>query len=130
MGSGDRIRTPGASARDRKVRDVDREAAPYLEGFDKRRRLFGRDLPGRPTVDAMQVSVERIRQHVEFFATVRAVAVAEDAEFLQDVKRPVDRRWDRGWIERTAALDEFGTRHVAVRTRQDLDERSTLRGPA
>ena len=93
---------------------VNGEAPLGLESGDEHRRLLGRDLPGRPAIDAMQVTVERIGQDVEFLAPVRAMAVAQDAEFLQDIQGPIDGRGDRGRIQLTAALDELSTRHVAV----------------
>ena len=55
-----------------------------------------------------------VRQHVEFLAAVRPVAVAEDAQLLEHVERPVDRRGDRPGIQLAAALDELRAGHVPV----------------
>ena len=70
------------------------------------------------------------RQDVELLAAVGAVAVAEDAELLEDVERPVDGRGDRVRVELPAALDQLGAGHMAVGPRQDLDEDASLRRPA
>ena len=70
------------------------------------------------------------RQDVELLAAVGAVAVAQQAELLEDVERSIDRRGDRPGIDRPAALDELGPGDMAVGLRQDLDERPPLWRPA
>ncbi len=70
------------------------------------------------------------RLDVEFLAPVRPVAVAENAQVLQDVQRPVDGRRDGPGVHFPAALDELGSGDVTVRPRQDLDEGPTLGRPA
>ena len=72
----------------------------------------------------------RRRQDVEFLAAVRAVAVAEQAELLEHVERPVDGRGDGPGIDRPAAFDQLGARHVAVGASEDVDEDPSLRRPA
>ena len=124
-------RAVGAAAGDRQVGDVDREAAPALE---RRRPAPAASSASISQVvaaaDAVQVAVDRRRQDVELLAAVGAVAVAEQAELLEDVERPVDGRGDRARVDLAAALDELGAGHVAVGLRQDLDQRPALRRPA
>ena len=93
-------------------------------------RLVRLDLPRRSAIDAMQVAVDGGRQDVELLAAVGAVAVAQQAEFLEDVERPVDGRGDGARVDLAAAFDQLGAGHVAVGLRQDLDERPPLRCPA
>ena len=97
---------------------------------DEGRGLVGLDLPRRPAVDAVEVAVDGGRQDVELLAPVGAVAVAQQAELLEDVERPIHGRGDRPGVDRPAALDELGPRHVAIGLRQDLDERPALGRPA
>ena len=66
-------------------------------------------------------------QDVELFATVRAMAVADDPELLEDVEGPIDGRGDRVRVARTTPVDELGTGHMAVDLGQDLDEDPPLR---
>ena len=63
----------------------------------------------------MQVPVLLDRQDVELLAAIDPVVVAEIAEVLEDVERPVDRRRRRSRIDGPAALDQLGTRHVSGR---------------
>ena len=97
------------------MRDVDREAAPALERRHEARRLAGFDLPGRPAIDAVQVAVDGGRQDVELLPPVGGMAVDEQPELLEDVERPVDGRGDRARVDLAAALDQLGTRDVAIR---------------
>ena len=78
----------------------------------------------------MEMAVVGGRQHVELLAPVHAVVVAEIAETLEDVERPVDGRRGRGRVELAAALDELRAGHVAVAAAQHLDQRPALRRPA
>ena len=96
------------AAGDREMADVDREVAPAGERRDEGRGFVGLDLPRRPAVDAMEVAVDGGRQDVELLAAVGAVAVAQQAELLEDVERSIDGRGDRPGVDRPAALDELG----------------------
>src|SRR5262245_26308450 len=112
----------GAAPRDREMAHVDREGATVLEGVDERSRLVGVDLPRRPAAVAMEMTVDRGRQDVELLASVGAVAMAQEAELLEDVERPIDGRGDRLGIDRPTAIDELGAGHVTVGLREDLDQ--------
>jgi hypothetical protein len=111
------------------VGDVDGKAATASQGLDHGGRLIGRDLPGRPAFDAMEMAVDRGGQDVELLAAVGAVAVAEQSQLFEDIERAVDGRRDRRRIDLPATFDELGPRDVAVRPRQHLDEGPPLRGP-
>ena len=112
--------------------DVDLEAAlpPYcLDGRDDDR-IVGRQLPRAGADAAVQVGVLSGGQDVELFATVRAVAVADDSELLEDVEGSIDGRRDGVRVARTTPVDELGTGDMAVDLGQDLDEDPPLGRPA
>ena len=88
------------------------------------------DLPRFAAADAVEVAVLVVGEDVELLATVGAVAVADEAELLEDVERPVDGRGDCRRVEISAAIDELAARDVTRRLREDLDERPPLRRPA
>src|SRR6476660_1277103 len=105
----------GAHPRQRQVGDVDLEAAlaPYsLDGRDDHR-IVGRQLPRAGADAAVQVGVLSGGQDVELFATVRAVAVADDPELLEDVEGSIDGRRDGVRVARTTPVDELGTGDMA-----------------
>ena len=112
------------------MRQVDRKAPSVLERRDKGDGFVGLDLPGRTTIGAVQVPMDRGRQDMELLAPIGGVAVAEQAEFLEHVERAVDGRWDRRRVDLATAFHQFGAGDVAVSPRQDLDERAALGRPA
>ena len=59
-----------------------------------------------------------------------AVAVADQTELFQDAERPIHRRRHRRRVNGAAALDQLTPGDVPARSRQDLDQGSTLRRPA
>ena len=69
-------------------------------------------------------------QDVVLLAAVRAVAVRDQAEFLEEIERPVDRRWSGRGVALPAAGDQLGGRDVPLVLAQDLDQGSALRRPA
>ncbi len=69
-------------------------------------------------------------QDMELLAAVRAVAVPDEADGLEDVERPVHGRRGRRRVDGPAALDELSAGHVAVGPGQDVDERAPLGCPA
>jgi hypothetical protein len=71
-----------------------------------------------------------LREDVELLSPIGGVAVADDAELLEDVEGPIHGRRDRVGVERTTTVDELGTCHVAIHLRQDLDKDAPLRRPA
>ncbi len=105
-------------------------ARPGVEHARDRVGLVGRDLPRRPAAPAVEMAVVGRRQDVELLAPVHAVVVAEVAQALEDVERPVHRRRGRRRVELAAALDELRPGHVAVAAAQHLDQRPALRRPA
>ena len=110
--------------------EIDRERPLAFERLDEGRRLVLADLPGRAAADAMEMAVRGDGADVELLAAVGAVAVAEQAELLEDVQGPIDGRWRRRRVDGAAALDEPGAGHVAFGVRQDVDERPALGCPA
>ena len=89
------------------MRHVDLEPSAGVEGLDRgddvRSSLSSSHWPPHERQYRWPCSVAR--QDVELLAAVGAVAVAEDAELLEDVERAVDRRGDRVRVELPAALD-------------------------
>ena len=75
------------------MRHVDFEAALRGERVHRRQygRVIGGELPLPATALAVQVAVFDVRQDVEFLPPIRPMAVAEDAQLLEHVQRPVDR---------------------------------------
>jgi hypothetical protein len=69
-------------------------------------------------------------KHVELLAAVGTVRVAHDPQLLEHVQRPVDRLGRGGRVHLPAALDQFGTGHMAISAREDLDQDAALRCPA
>ena len=123
----------GAATDQGQVRDIDLEAAAALEGVERCHARPGRRWPGPtrpPQRAAVQVAVLGRRQDVELLAPIGAVAVADDAELLEDVERAVDGGGDRARVDRPTALDQLGPGHVAVGRGEDLDEDAPLRRPA
>ena len=78
----------------------------------------------------MQVAVDRCGQDVELLTPVGGVAVAEQAQLLQDVERPVDGRRDRARVDLAATLDELSAGHLTVALGEDLDQGPALGRPA
>ncbi len=71
-----------------------------------------------------------VGQDVELLAAVGGVAVAEQAELLEDVERPIHGRRDRARVDLAAALDELGAGDVTVGPGEDLDQGPALGRPA
>ena len=100
-------------------------SAPAIASASRAR--ISQDAPHGP---AVEVAVLLGREDVELLAPVDAVVVADVAEVLEHVERPIDGRGRRRRIDRPAALDELGAGDVAVGPAQDVDERAPLRRPA
>ena len=126
-----RVRGPAARAAtdEGQVRHVDLEVALRRErpegGHDGR--IVGGQVGLAAAATAVQVAVLGRRQDVELLATVGRVAVADDAELLEDVEGAVHGRGDGARVEGPAAVDQLGAGDVAVGLRQDLDEDPPLR---
>ena len=118
--------TGPAAPDDGDVGQVDREAAGTLERGHDRGTLVGTDLPGRAAGPAVEVPMLGIREDVVLLAAVRAVAVAHDAQLLEDIERPVDGRGDRRRVMVAAAVDKIGAGHVAVSLRKHRDQGPSL----
>src|SRR5207237_8773127 len=82
----------GAAARDRQVRQLDPESACLGDGGDERGGLAGIDLPCLAAGHAVEMAVLVVRHDVELLATVGGMAVADEAELLEDVERSVGGR--------------------------------------
>jgi hypothetical protein len=118
------------SAADRQVTHLDDEPASVAEARDEGLGLFERDLPGPTAARAVKMTVLAVRQHVVLLAPVMAMAVADEPEFLEHAERPVHGRWDGRGVDGAAALDQLTPGDMPARSRQDLDQGSTLRRPA
>ena len=110
--------------------DVELEPVTLPEGGRDRLAALLVDLPRVAAYRAVEVAVAHGGQDVELLAAIGAVAVADEAELLEDVERAVDgRRGGRG-VPRPAALDELGAGDVTVRRGEHLDDGLALWRPA
>ena len=112
------------------VADVDLEAVPRPQGFSDGRPASSADLPRCAASGAAQVAVVLRREDVELLAAIGGVAVPNQPELLEHVKRAIDGRRNGRWLARSTALDEIRTRDVIVDPGKDLDDRAPLRRPA
>ncbi len=110
--------------------EVGEEAGPGLERGDEGGPVLDVDLEGRAAVPTVEVAVLGDGRDVELLLPVRAVAVPDEAEFLEDGQGSVDRRRDRRRVDGAAAFDELGAGDVTPRRSKDLDEGAALGGPA
>lgn len=110
--------------------DVDLEAV-----YVSKRRLDGRslralELPGGAALGAVQVAVLLKWPDVELLAAIGTVAMADQAELLEHIERPIHRGWDRGGVPRATALHELRAGDMPIGLSQDLDHRPALGSPA
>ena len=78
----------------------------------------------------MKVAVLARREDMELLPAVGTMAVAHEAEALEQIERAIDGRWRRPRISGAAPLDELRAGDVAVRGGKDVDDRLALGRPA
>ena len=88
------------------------------------------DLPRGATRRAVQVAMLAGRQDVELLAPVCVVAVANEADLLEEVESSVHGRGRRPGVTGPASLDQLGAGDVPIRSCEHLDNRLPLRCPA
>jgi hypothetical protein len=112
------------------MRQVNREAEVGGQRIDDRRPGLRPYLPGGPAGDTIQMAVDLVREDVILLSAVRTVAVFHQAEVLEEIEGPVDRRGSSRCVALAAAGYQLGGCDVAPVLPQDLDQRPALRSPA
>ena len=74
--------------------------------------------------------MDLVGENVVLLATVRAVAVPDEAQILQHVEGAVDGRGGRGPVALSAAGYQLRRRYVALVLSEDLDQGAALGRPA
>ena len=70
----------------------------------------------------MEMAVIGLGQDMELLASVSAVAVADQAQVLEYIQRPIDGGGDGLRVRGAASLDQLGRRDVPLRVAQDAQQ--------